>query len=155
MPQHPVQPTNSILVAGEPIIEEYEVETETNMYPGKFVIKGTGAHQVLVATAASVAVIGILDVMPSYNCAKMYTDLTPYAAGTQVRVLRGDCVVRARVDHSAVITVGLKVEVLGEGNVGQYTTANADVGISEEAFTGTGSPGAAADNWINIHLSNV
>jgi hypothetical protein len=155
MPQHPVRPTNAILVSGQPIIEEYEVETNTNMYPGKFVIKGTSAEQVLVATDNSVAVIGILDVMPDKNLAKMYTDATPYAAGDQVRVIRGDCVVMARVDHSAVITVGLKVQVGDDGNVDQYATPLADVGISEEAFTGTGSPGAQADNWIMVHLTGV
>jgi hypothetical protein len=151
MPQHPVQATNAILVSGEPIIEEYEVEDCTNMYPGMFVITGTAAHQVKVATDSSDKVIGILDVMADENRADMYTDSRTYVNNQQVRVLRGDCVVMARVDHAAVITVGMKVEVSdATGSVAPYATANCDVGIAEEAHAA-----AALDGWLIVHLQNV
>ena len=151
MPQHPVQATNAILVSGQPIIEEYEVQTATNMYPGMFVITGTAANQVIVATDSSASVIGILDIMPDENLADMYTDSRTYVANQQVRVIRGDCVVMARVDHAAVITVGLKVEVSdGTGSVAPYATPNCEVGIAEEAHAAQ-----AADGWLIVHLTNV
>jgi hypothetical protein len=151
MPQHPVQPTNAILVSGTPVYEEYEVETAANMYPGKLVITGSAAHQIVVATDNSVACVGVLDVMPDKNVTEMYDDSTTYSVGDQVRVIRGgDCVVRMRADHAATITVGLKVQAGPDGNVDQYATAVADIGIAEEAF----SP-QATDGWILVKLTNL
>jgi hypothetical protein len=149
MPQRPVQPTNAILVSGNPIYEEYEVETAANMYPGHLVIKGTAAEQVVVATDNSVAVVGVLDVMPDKNLAEMYSDETTYSVGDQVRVIRGDCVVKLRKASGATITVGLKVQCAGDGKIDQYATANADVGIAEEAKSGND------DEWIIVKLTNV
>lgn len=150
MPQHPVQATNAIILAGQPIIEEYEVETAANMYPGKCVITGTGAHQVVAAGDNAVNVIGILDIMPDENLASMYTNSRTYEVGDQVRVIRGDCTVMCRVDHAAVITVGLKVQSTDTGSVDQYATALADIGIAEEAHAA-----GAADGWIIVHLTGV
>lgn len=150
MPQRPVQPENAILISGNPIYEEYEVETAANMYPGKLVITGTNPEQVVVATDNSVAVVGVLDVMPDKNLKEMYDDSTTYAVGDQVRVIRGDCVVKLRADHAATITVGLKVQAGPDGNVDEYATANADVGIAEEAFSAQ-----ATDDWIIVKLTNV
>lgn len=150
MPQRPVVPTNSILVSGTPIYEEYEVETATGCKPGALVITGSASHQVVVATDNSVAVLGVLDVMPGYDKATMWSDDTDYAANTQVRVIRGDCVVTLRALHSAAITVGLKVQCAGSGKVDQYATANADVGIAEVAHAAQ-----ANDSWINVKLTNL
>lgn len=149
MPQRPIQPTNAILVSGNPIYEEYEVESGTSMYPGHLVIKGTGAHQINVAGDNSVAVVGVLDVMPDKNLAEMYENSTTYSAGDQVRVIRGDCVVKLRKASGATITVGLKVQAAASGEVDQYATANADVGIAEEAKSGDDA------EWIIVKLTNL
>lgn len=150
MPQRPVQAVNAILVSGNPIYEEYEVKTAANMYPGKLVITDTTAHQIKVATDNSVAVLGVLDVMPDQKLTDMYDDSTTYAAGDQVRVIRGDCVVMLRADHAATITVGLKVQAADTGNVDEYATANADVGIAEEDFSAQ-----ATDGWVMVKLTNL
>jgi len=156
MPARPVQAVNAILVSGNPIYEEYELEgTMTYAYPGKLVVKGTAAYQCQIAGDDSTEVIGVLDVMPDKNLTTMYTDSAPYTVKDQVRVIRGDCVVMLRADHAATITVGLKVQAAPEGNVDEYATANADVGIAEEAFTGPGEPGATADHWLIVKLTNI
>jgi hypothetical protein len=46
-----VKPSNSIVVAGSPVIQTMKVETATSMYPGRFVIKGTNSDDAIVATA--------------------------------------------------------------------------------------------------------
>lgn len=144
MPQRPVQPSNAILVSGTPIYEEYEVETATDMYPGRLVIKGSASHQIKVATDNSIAVIGVLDVEPTE------TRDTQYDANDQARVIRGDCVVLLKVLHSATIGIGGKVQCAGSGKIDQHATAYADVGISEEAWAPQ-----AADGWIMVKLTNV
>jgi hypothetical protein len=151
MPARVVQPENAILVSGNPIYEEYELEgTMTYAYPGKLVVPGTYTHQCQIADANSPDVIGVLDVMPDKNLKKMYTDSAPYTLGDQVRVIRGDCVVKLRADHAGSITVGTKVEAGDQGNVITSVTALADIGIAEEAFAA-----AAADDWIVVKLHGV
>ena len=152
MPQRVVEPINSILISGEPHIEEFEVETAANMYPGKLVILGTASHQVVVATDNSTGVIGVLDVMPTKTVSEMYDDTTTYSVGDQVRVLSGDITVRLRGDHADSISVGEAVQAAPDGNVDSLATANAKVGVAEDAHTG----GAGySDSWIIVHLTNV
>lgn len=144
MPQRPVHPSNAILVNGNPIIEEYEVQTATDMYPGRLVIPGTGTHQVVVATDNATNVIGVLDVEATERRS------TQYGASDQARVLRGDAVVLLLALHSATITKGMKVQCAGSGKIDQYATVNAAVGVAEESF----GP-AAADTWIMVKLTLV
>lgn len=152
MPQRVVEPINSILISGEPHIEEFEVETAANMYPGKLVIMGTGSHQVVVATDNSTAVIGVLDVMPDQDVSTMYSDTTTYAVGDQVRVLSGDITVRLRGDHADSISLGEAVQAAPDGNIDTLATANAKIGIAEDAHTGGAGE---SDSWVIVHLTNV
>jgi hypothetical protein len=152
MPQRPVEPENAILVSGTPIYEEYEVKTAANMYPGKLVITDTTEYQIKVATDNSTAVLGVLDVMPDKNLKKMYEDTTTYEAGDQVRVIRGDCVVKLRADHAATITVGIKVYPAPDGNVDESATAYADIGIAE-TVPDTGA--SKDDDWVIVKLTNI
>ena len=153
MPQRVIKPLNAILVSGNPIYEEYELEgTVTYAYPGKLVVPGTYTYQCQIADANSPDVIGVLDVMPDKKLTTMYSTSTPYALGDQVRVIRGDCVVMLRGDHSASITVGTKVEAGDEGNVITSVTALADIGIAEEGHTGGAGE---SDGWIVVKLHGV
>ena len=149
MPQRPIQPTNAILVSGNPIYEEYEVETAANMYPGKLVKAGSDERYVVVCTNGADA-IGVLDVMEDKVVSTMYDDTTTYAQYDQVRVIRGDCVVRLRADHAATIGIGDRVYAADTGNVDEGAHSDAFVGVSEE----DASP-SATDLWINVKLTNV
>jgi len=46
------KPTNGVLVAGHPLKMEQNIETATNMYPGRLVKKGTNDDDIVVNTAA-------------------------------------------------------------------------------------------------------
>lgn len=152
MPQRVVEPTHGILVSGEPHIEEFEVETADYMYPGKLVKMGTASHQVVACTDNSTGCIGVLDVMPDKSVGDMYNDSSTYAAGDQVRVLSGDITVRLRGDHADSISVGEAVQPAPEGNVDPLATANAKIGVAEDAHTGGASQ---TDSWVIVHLTNV
>lgn len=148
MPQRPVQPANAILVSGNPIYEEYEVETAANMYPGKLVKAGSDERYVVVCAADGTTGLGVLDVMPDQNLQTMYTDSTTYSQYDQVRIIRGDCVVKMRADHAATIAIGAKVYAGPDGNVDEGVTTDALVGIAEE----DAAP-SATDVWINVKLT--
>lgn len=143
MPQRPVQASNAILVGGNPIYEEYEVETATDMYPGRAVIAGTNPYQIKVGTDNDTTIIGVLDVKPDGK----RTD--QYSASDQARVIRGDAVVMMLKASGANIAKGGKVQCAGSGKIDQYATANADIGIAEEAKSGDD------DEWIIVKLTNV
>jgi hypothetical protein len=146
MPQRPVDASNSILVSGQPIIEEYEVQTATDMYPGRAVITGTTSRDIIVAPAASVVVLGVLDTKPGALRGTCYTQYD------QARVIRGDCVVMMLCEHAATITVGQKIEAYStnDGKIGPYTTVNAEIGLAEEAHAA-----GAADGWVMVKLTRV
>lgn len=142
MPQGLIQPSNAILYAGTPVVQEYEVKTADDMYPGRLVITDTNEWDIKVATDNSVAVLGVLDVEAGERRS------TIYGAGDQARVLRGDIVVMLYAISGAVITIGLRVQCAGAGMIDQYATALADVGYSLQAK----SPGEGGD-WCLVKLT--
>jgi hypothetical protein len=141
MPQGLVQPTNAILYAGYPKYLEYEVETNTNMYPGRLVIAGSAEYQIVVGTDNAATVLGVLDVEPNE------LRETIYGAGDQARVITGDCIVLLKKASGATIAVGTKVQCAGAGMVDEYATATADVGYSLQAADGDD------DEWILVKLT--
>lgn len=152
MPQRVIEPVNAILINGNPHIEEYEVETADYMYPGKLVKLGTGSHQIIACTDNATNCIGVLDVMEDQDVSTMYDDTTTYSVGDQVRVLSGPITVRLRADHADSISVGEAVQPAPEGNVDPLATANAKVGVAEDAHTG-GS--GESDSWVIVHLTDL
>ncbi len=82
--------SNAIVQGGNvPIIDlSCKIETATNMYPGRLVKKGTGDHDIIVATAGSnpAGWLGYEQAAPSERPATM---TTAYAAGDVPPVLKG------------------------------------------------------------------
>ena len=143
-PQRTVQPARGILCSGIPIIEEYEIETASECYPGRLVIPGTGTHQVVVATSGSALVIGVLDTEPD----ELRT--TIYVVNTQARVLRGDIVVLVEAISGANIAMGGLVQAAANGTVIESTDATKAVGKAEEAITGV-----VEDHHILVKLTGI
>ena len=141
MPQGLIQPANSILYAGYPKYLELEVESGTNMYPGRLVITGTAEYQCNVAGDNAANVLGVLDVEPNE------LRETIYAAGDQARIITGDCVVLLKKASGATITVGLKVQPAANGMVDEYATAGTEVGYALQAADGDD------DEWILVKWS--
>jgi len=138
MPQGLVQPTNAILYAGNPKYLEYEVLTNTSMYPGRLVITDTNEWDIKVAGAGALNVLGVLDVEPNE------LRETQYGVGDQARVITGDCVVLLKKASGSTITVGLDVEAAAAGMVREYQTAQAAVGYALQAADGDD------DEWILV-----
>ena len=141
MGQGLVQPTNSILYAGQPVYLEYEVLTATSMYPGRLVITDTNEWSIKVATDNATNCLGVLDVEPNE------LRETIYGAGDQARVIRGDCVVMMTAQSGATITVGLPVQCGGSGKIDEYATAQAAIGYALQAKSGDD------DEWILVKLT--
>ena len=142
MPQGVIQPANAILYAGQPEVQELEVETTTSFGPGRMVATDTNAWQVEVAGAASIICLGIADV-PSD---KKLTDMqvchtatgavtTAFTAGDQIRVLRGDIVVKGILVSGQTITVGEKLECAALGMLQTASVDQAVVGYALENVT--------------------
>lgn len=126
-PQGLVQPANSILYAGDPVITEMEVLTATMMYPGRLVITDTNEWDIKVATSAAATVLGVLDVEATELVS------TIYGAGDQARVLRGDIIVLLKKDSGAALAIGNKVIPANSGMIQAGTTAGQVVGYALQA----------------------
>ena len=138
MPQGHVQPANAVLVAGTPIVEELEVKTATNMYPGRFVIKDTNDWDIKIAGAGALNVLGILDVEPGELRA------TIYGAGDQARVLRGaGCVVVASLASGQSVAKGAELVVAANGELTAATTISATIPSGTVAVTSSSAQPAA------------
>ena len=156
MPQGLISPSNAILYAGEPEIQEMEVKTATNLAPGRLVIQDTNAWDVKVAGDGALLVLGVADVMANKKLTAMQTEiatgvpLTTYSAGDQVRVLRGDIVVKLLAKSGSTIAVGTRVMAAANGMIKQFsgTAADALIGYSLEAPTLT-----ALCKWVLVKLT--
>lgn len=84
-----VKPANKIVAAGNPLVQELEVETVTNMYPGRLVKKGTGDHDVVVTSATNGSFTGWLGYEHTAPAYRPSTVDTIYVAVDEAAVLNG------------------------------------------------------------------
>ena len=132
---------NAILYAGTPVYQELEVETQDTIAPGRFLIKGTAQHQCEIATAGTIESIGVADIASDWKLTDMQTETcagTPldyYDSGDQIRVLRGDIVVKVLLKCGETITVGEHLEVAANGMVVTTVDATKEVAQSLENIT--------------------
>jgi len=147
---------NKILYAGQPVYQEMEVESDTDIAPGRLLIHGTLEYQCAKAGALALNVIGVADVMADRKLTLMQTETaagTPldyYDAGDQIRVIRGDVVVKLLLKSGETLAVGTKVEAAANGMIQAHTTAYADVGYSLEI---RGAP--AVCTWTLVKLTKL
>jgi predicted RecA/RadA family phage recombinase len=147
---------NKILYAGQPNYQEMEVQTKDTIAPGRLLIAGTAQYQCAIAGATSMEVIGVADVMADHKLTDMQTETeagTPlecYAAGDQIRVIRGDVIVKLLLLSGQTITVGERVEAAANGMVQTETGdgSGAAVGYAVENSTAP----AAVCEWILVKL---
>lgn len=147
-----VKPTNKIVVAGKPLVQELKVETATNMYPGRLVTKGTNDDDILVNTA-STAVIGWLGYEQITNPGfQPDTVDSIYTINAQAPVLNGGGFVivgRLASGQSVAKDAKLKGTAAGEltaiGTEDLDASANFIVAIAEETVNASGG---AADIMV-------
>lgn len=134
------KPTNKIVAAGSPLVQELNVETATNMYPGRLVIKGTNDNDIKVCGAGGISV-GWLGYEQVTNAGYMPTDVnTIYAAGAQAPVLYGGgFVVVASLAENNIIVKGDRLVAAANGEVSKAAAA-----VTKAGQTGVTSSAASA-----------
>jgi hypothetical protein len=135
------KPTNKIVAAGKPLVMELNVETATNMYPGRLVIKGTNDNEVKVCGAAGISV-GWLGYEQVTNAGYMPTDVnTIYAAGAQAPVLYGGgFVVVASLAENNIIVKGDRLVAAANGEVSKAAAAVTIAGDTDVKSSAAAAP---------------
>ncbi|MCS3924412.1 gp53 minor capsid family protein [Methanosalsum natronophilum] len=82
------KPNNRIIAAGVPLIQELNIETVTNMYPGRLVKKGTNDSDIVINTADGKP-IGWLGYEQTNPVFRPKDPISIYGAEAQVAVLNG------------------------------------------------------------------
>jgi hypothetical protein len=154
MPQGLIQPNNAILYAGEPVTQEMEVLTTTEFCPGKLVVTDTNDWDCKAAGATSSTVIGVADVPSDQKLTDYWTssaggaNTKSFTAGDQIRVLRGDIVVKLIAISGATIAVGTKLISAANGMVTNGTSAGQVIGYSLESPVLT-----SCCDWVLVKLT--
>lgn len=133
----------TVIGGTEPVVEELNVETATNMYPGRLVKKGTNDDDVVLNTGeTSIGWLGFEQTPTEYRKA---LKTTIYAAADKVAVLKGSGFIldALAVDTSGnTIAKGDRVKaaatlggVLKMAATDPSTNSTIPVGIAEESVT--------------------
>lgn len=149
MTQWPVPTTHSIVVGGLPLYMEIEAATSSAILPGDLVQFNNPGTDCTVkeGQADSTTVIGVADISPqSATTPPRGGDrTTAYAAGDQVKIVRGPLTIMLRIAASADIACGDYVQPAASGEVSEYSCGTDNdcmriaqaletVGVSTTAF---------------------
>jgi len=146
---------NAILYAGQPEIQEMEVRTVTTFGPGRLVIADTTEYQCQVAADASTIVLGVADVPSDQKLTAYYTPTAggaltkTFTANDQIRVIRGDVVVKLVAKSAETIVVGTRLVAAAAGMVKAGATAGQCIGYSLEDKT---TEISACCDWLLVKL---
>jgi hypothetical protein len=150
------KPTNKIVAAGSPLVQELNVETATNMYPGRLVIKGTNDNDIAVCGAAGISV-GWLGYEQCGNAAFMPTDVnTIYAADAQAPVLYGGgFVIVATLTTSQTVVKGDRLVAGADGTVQKAAAAVTKAGSTPVTGSADDAPisGTVPEGGIVIGIA--
>ena len=126
-----VKPRNKIVVAGNPLVQELNIE-EAGMYPGMLVMKGTNDDDIKINTDPSNNVVGWLGYEHTNPAYRPKDVDTSYNVGDKAAVLFGSNFV---IVTSAIeaISKGEILEPSGNGDV-RKRTAVADADGSGNAY---------------------
>lgn len=111
-------PNFKIVMGGNPLIQRLNVETATNMYPGRLVIKGTNDSDIIVADGVSSPLGWLGYEQPGDNPPDNITSL--YSVGAEAPVISGAGRLLQMPAGLAAKTTAVKTDVLlswGDGQV--------------------------------------
>ena len=124
MTQWPVPTTHSIVVGGLPLYMEIEAATSSAILPGDLVQFNNPGSDCTVKEGQddSTSIIGVADISPqSATTPPRGGDrTTAYAAGDQVKIVRGPLTVMLRIAKNADIACGDYVQPAASGEVKEY-----------------------------------
>jgi len=136
-----VQPTNKIVVDSTNCHHQTKkVETATNMYPGRMVIKGTNDDDVIVGTSGGAVYgwIGYNDTNKKYRPANISTI---QEANDQIDIINGSgIIVLAWLLSGETVTKGAQLVSADGGYVQAYATGGSDdliTSLAEESVAST------------------
>jgi hypothetical protein len=159
MPQGLIVPNNAILYAGQPVIQEMEVLTTTEFCPGKLVMTDTTDYQCKASTTATPTVLGVADVPSDQKLTDYYTESAggavtkEFTVKDQIRVLRGDIVVKVILLSGEDVDVGERLVSAANGMVAACT---GDSGAPEDivGYSLQDTGGAATTcKWILMKMT--
>ena len=116
-----IEATDKIVLSGNPITVEKEVETVANMYPGRLVKRDTGDNQVEVNDTDD----NVYGWLAYEHTAVMYRPAnkdTIYVVEDRVGVIvGGEIVIRARLASGQNVTMGAKLTAAANGELSAAT----------------------------------
>lgn len=144
-----MKPSNTIVAYGSPFIRQLTVETATNMYPGRCVIRGTAANDVKVNDSSGNEIVGFLgyeqagvEYMPDNRS-------TAYEAGDFAPVLSGaGTVIYGTLAISQTIASGETLRSEPDGCVGEGTAGTDQ--IVAIALEDVATTAAVAGIWMQL-----
>ena len=110
------QPTNGVLVQGNPKVQHLLIETDTSMYPGRLVKKGTADNQIVVNTAGGLSV-GVLGYEHCQKKDRPATRDTIYTAVSAPVLSGAGVIVLLYVAQNQTIVKGSKLVAAASGMV--------------------------------------
>jgi hypothetical protein len=127
-----VKATNKIVLAGDRQTVELEVETATNMYPGRTVEAGGTNNEMVVGTAGAV-IMGWLSYEDTPVMYKPATIDTIYKINDRAAYVFGPgIIVVANRKASETIVMGDKLVAAADGQVAKWTPVPISAGTAEE-----------------------
>jgi hypothetical protein len=126
-----VEATNKIVLAGQRLTVEKEIETATTMYAGRLVKKGSTDNEVVVGTDGAVALgwLGYEDTPIMYRPA---TIDTIYVESDRAAVVSGPIVLRALLANGDDVIMGNKLTGTAAGALKKWVPVPIDAASAEE-----------------------
>ena len=154
------QPSNGVIVQGNPMVDHRKVETATNVIPGRLAKKGTADHQIVVCGASDnpVGWVGYEYEHASYQPADR---TTAYAADDMAPVYYGGgFVVLASIASGNNVTKGMRLKPAANGQLAIATTAltiaSGSTNVTSTKANGSGIiSGDAAGIIVGIAMESV
>lgn len=145
------QPSGKIVALGEPLVDELNVETATNMYPGRLVKKGTNDNDIVVCGAGEKPV-GWLGWEHAPGPDRPATLATAYGADDRAPVLYGGhFVIKAKLASGQNVSKGDWLVPAADGMVAAASALTVDSGgtsVTSTAANGAIISGDVGDNII-------
>lgn len=129
-------PTNKIVAAGKPLVEEARVETVANVYPGRLLLQGTNVDDIKVADDVSGNFVGWAGYEHTAPAFRPSTIGTIYVVEDKISVLKGGGFVILARAGGALASKGIPVKwatggTVAEWSMGDYATSKI-VGYTED-----------------------
>ena len=146
-----IKPSERLVAKGYPtVIGEFEIETVSEMYPGRLVKKGTTASEIIVNDTSNngTSLIGYLGYDECDMNVKPATRATIYKVNDAAPVLRGTFVGKATLSAQQTCTQGCSVAASSTSGQLDTATHGTDhvIGVALEAVTNV--TGATSDIWV-------